>query len=367
MKREKIALGMSGGIDSSVSAYLLKKQGYAVTGFFIKFWSDPKCPVKKENSCCNRESMRNAENIAFQLGIPFYAVDAKKLFKKAVVDDFIGQFRQYQTPNPCVRCNELVKFGWFLQLAESLGFNKVATGHYCRLTKDRKGVYHLIKGVDPTKDQSYFLYRLGQKQLAKIIFPVGKFTKKDVWQIANKNKIKISNTKESQEICFIHDKDYRQFLARYLPKKYFQKGNMVDIAGDVIGQHNGLLNYTVGQRKGIDTLGMKNESKKPLYVIGFDIKTNELIVGEDKLVYQKEMRVENLSWTSDWAKEEVFKIKNLNVGIRYHHKTVSCQIVKKNKDKLIVTFKKPQRAITPGQSAVFYKGNEVLGGGIITL
>ena len=364
---------MSGGIDSSIAALILKNKGYDVTGFFIKFWSDPLCPVKKENSCCNQESMRSAQDVAYKLSIPFYAVDAKKLFKKVVVDDFILEFKKYKTPNPCVRCNELIKFGWFLKLAESLGFEQVATGHYCRLKKDSKGVYHLLRGVDPTKDQSYFLYRLNQKQLAKIIFPVGKYTKKEVRKIANQHKIKIRSAKESQEICFIHDKDYRQFLVRYLPKKYFKSGNMVDTSGNIIGRHSGLLNYTIGQRKGIETIGIKNESKNPLYVVGFNVKSNELIVGEDKLVYQKEMTVENLSWTSPWAENEAYKIKKIKVGIRYHHKTVPCRIKYKNVETghapslLKVTFKKPQRAITPGQSAVFYKGNEILGGGIITL
>lgn len=366
MKREKVALAMSGGIDSSVSAFLLKKNGCDVTGFFIKFWSDPLCPAKKENSCCNKESLENARKVARALNIPFYAVDARRFFKKAVVDDFIAQFEDYKTPNPCVRCNELVKFGWFSQFAESLGFEKIATGHYCQIKKDRKGIYHLQKGVDPTKDQSYFLYRLKQDQLSKALFPVGKYNKKQVWKIANKNNIRIRNAKESQEICFIHDQDYRDFLVRYLAKKYFKAGNIVDTRGKVIGRHDGLLRYTVGQRKGIETKGLKNESKKPLYVLGFNVKTNELVVGEDKLVYQKEMRVESLSWTSDWSKKQAFSGKNIKVGIRYHHKTVSCKIKLESKHKLLVTFQKPQRAITPGQSAVFYKRNEVLGGGFIS-
>jgi len=362
--KEKVAIGMSGGVDSSVAAYLLKKQGYGVTGFFIKFWSDPLCPAKKQNSCCNDASMRSAQAVAFKLGIPFYSVDAKKLFKKSVVDDFVQEFCDYRTPNPCVRCNQLVKFGWFLDFARSLGFDKVATGHYCNI-KEEKGVFKLQKGGDTTKDQSYFLYRLKQKQLSRMIFPVGKYNKKEVWKIANQNKIKIRNAKESQEICFIGDKDYRDFLKRYLPKKYFKTGEMIDSSGKVVGRHNGLLNYTIGQRKGIETAGVKDESKKPLYAVGFDIKKNQLIVGEDRLVYKKDMILDEVTWMSDWAGKEALKIKSLRVGIRYHHPTVPCRI-NKEKKYLKVIFTKPQRAITPGQSAVFYQGNTVLGGGIIS-
>ncbi|MBM3256223.1 MAG: tRNA 2-thiouridine(34) synthase MnmA [Candidatus Moranbacteria bacterium] len=365
--KQKVALAMSGGIDSSVSAFLLKKEGYAVTGFFIKFWSDPLYPAERENSCCNRESLESARAVAGELKIPFHVISARRFFKKAVVDDFIAQFKDYKTPNPCVRCNELIKFGWFLRFADSLGFERVATGHYCQVKKDRNGVCHLQKGVDPTKDQSYFLYRLNQGQLAKVLFPVGKYNKKQVWKIANLNKIRIRNAKESQEICFIRDRDYRDFLVRYLAKGYFKPGNIINVKGSVIGRHEGLLRYTVGQRKGVEIKGVKNENKKPLYVVGFNVKNNELIVGEDKLVYQKTMPVEKLSWTSDWAEKQAFGAKNIQVGIRYHHKTVACKIKRQAKDKLLVTFYKPQRAITPGQSAVFYKGNEVLGGGFILL
>ena len=302
--------------------------------------------------------------MAFKLKIPFYAIDAKKLFKKAVVNDFIEEFSSYRTPNPFVRCNQMIKFGWFLDFIQSLGFNKVATGHYCNI-EEEKGVYKLLKGSDTTKDQSYFLYRLKQEQLSKIIFPVGKYNKKEVWRIANQNDIRISNAKESQEICFIGDKDYRDFLKRYLTKKYFKSGDIVNASGKVLGKHSGLLNYTIGQRKGIETVGIKNENKKPLYVVGFNIKKNQLIVGEDQLVYKKNMILKDISWMSDWAEKEAFKIKNLRVGIRYHHKKIPC-LIKKQRKNLLVIFKKPQRAITPGQSAVFYKENTVLGGGIIS-
>lgn len=345
---------MSGGVDSSVAAFLLKKRGYDVTGFFMRFWCDFNGPGAGE---------ANARYAAQQLDIPLQVVDARKIFKRSVVDGFMSEYANYRTPNPCVKCNQLVKFGWFLDFAQSRGFAKIATGHYCNIKKE-KGIFKLAKGADPTKDQSYFLYRLKQKQLSRVIFPVGRYTKKEVWRIANQNKIKIKQTKESQEICFIGDRDYRDFLKRYLPKKYFKAGKIVNSKGKVLGKHAGLLNYTVGQRKGIETVGVKDENKKPLYVIGFNIGKNQLVVGEDRMVYQNEMLLEDITWMSDWAEKEAFKLKTLKVGIRYHHPTIPCRIKKKNND-LLVTFRKTQRAITPGQSAVFYKGNTILGGGII--
>lgn len=348
-----MAVGMSGGIDSSVAAYLLKKEGYDVTGFHLKLFRG-----------CEKESLESARDVAKKLKIPFYAIDAKVFFKKWVIDDFIGKFKNNLTPNPCVSCNKLIKFGWFLKFCESRGFKKIATGHYCRTKKDQKGAYHLLKGVDPLKDQSYFLYCLSQKQLSKVIFSLGKYTKKEVREIARKNKINLKSFKESQEICFVQEDNHYDFLLRHLAKKHFKEGNIVDIKGKILGRHKGLPAYTIGQRKGIETIGIKDENKKPLYVIGFNPKKNELIVGEDKEVFQKEMKVKNLSWTGESARKYILENQSLKVSIRYHHKPVSCKITAKGKVTK-VTFTKPQRAVTPGQSAVFYRGNEVLGGGTI--
>lgn len=359
---------MSGGVDSSVSAYLLKKEGYDVTGFFMKFWSDESCQGKRENSCCNDESLKSARKIASKLGIPFHVVDAKKLFKTIVVDDFISEYKDLKTPNPCIKCNKFIKFGWFLELTKSTGFDEVATGHYCRIRKDKKGTYHLSAGRDVLKDQSYFLFRLDQEQLSKVIFPVGNLNKKEVYKIAKEVGLKFEDKKESQEICFIQDEDYRDFLKRHLSIQHFKSGNIVNMEGKLVGQHQGLVNYTIGQRKGIEPIGVKDENKKPSYVIGFNKKKNELIIGTDKDVYKNKMVLMESSWIFPEAKKIALKSSKLKIKIRYKHEPALCRLAadKSKRSKFIVTFDKPQRAITPGQYAVFYLGKEVLGGGVIS-
>lgn len=359
---------MSGGVDSSVAAWMLKKQGLEVTGFFMKFWADKTCQVRRENSCCDAESIKSARKVALELGIPLKIIDAKTVFKNLVVDDFLAEFERLRTPNPCVRCNKFIKFGWFLELAESLGFDKIATGHYCQIIKDRNSIYHLVEGVDKTKDQSYFLHRLKQKQLSRVMFPVGGYRKSQIRQMALKNNFGFKDRRESQEICFVQDDDYRDFLKRHSPEKYFKPGNIIDKKGKIIGRHQGLINYTIGQRKGIEQAIIQNKIKAPLYVIGFDKKRDNLIVGKDKEVFAKSMAVGQISWVYPQAQEEAFRSDNLTVKIRYGHPAVPCEIKKaKRGGKIKVIFQKPIRAITPGQSAVFYRDEEVLGGGVISI
>jgi tRNA-specific 2-thiouridylase len=248
-----------------------------------------------------------------------------------------------------------------LEEAKKRGFSKVATGHYAQIKEDKEGIFHLISGKDNNKDQSYFLYYFNQQQLKKIIFPVGNLLKDETRKIAKKNELPVSDKKESQEICFIPDDDYRNFLKKYLKLK---AGNIVDTKGKILGKHSGLINYTIGQRKGLGNLSIKDESRKPLFVLGFNKKNNSLIVGLEKDLYQKKAFLKDFHWISEEAKRVAFSGKGLKAKIRYRSEAIPC-VVKKSKNELEISFRKPQRAITPGQSAVFYFKREVLGGGII--
>ena len=353
-KKNKVAILMSGGVDSSVSALLLKNQGCEAAGFFMKLQDCRK----------NEESLRDAQKVAKKIGIPFFVLDGKDIFKKKVVNYFIDEYQSLRTPNPCVKCNRFIKFGWFFKEAKKRGFERVATGHYAQVKKDKDGIFHLLSGDDKNKDQSYFLHYLKQNQLAKIIFPVGNLRKDEVREIARKNNLPVSEKKESQEICFVPDDDYRQFLKNHLQSKFFKSGNIVNSEGKIIGRHEGLVNYTIGQRKGLGDITIKNENRQPMFVLGFNEKKNELIVGPEKSLYQKEAFLKDVNWLSDKAKKIAFSRKGLTAKIRYRHEAVPCSI-EKIKNKLKIVFQKPQRAVTPGQSAVFYFKTEVLGGGVL--
>ena len=258
----RVAVAMSGGVDSSVVAKILKDEGHDLIGLFLKLWSDPTCSVERDNRCCDYQALEDARMVAARLEIPFYVIDAKKEFKAEVVDYFLEEYQNLRTPNPCIVCNETIKFDLLLKKALAIGCEKLATGHYARIKdagnskseilnpkKLEARSYKLKAGVDKTKDQSYMLYRLNQNQLAKVLFPLGEMTKKEVRKLAVKWDLPVKEKPESQEICFFADKDFRAFLHRYLPEKYFAPGDIVDTAGNVIGKHDGLLNYTIGQRK----------------------------------------------------------------------------------------------------------------------
>lgn len=353
----KIAVAMSGGVDSSVVAKILKDEGHEIIGLFLKLWSDPKCSAKKENRCCDYEALEDARAVAKGLNIPFYVINAEKEFKKLVVDYFLEEYKNLRTPNPCIICNKKIKFDLLLRKALEIGCQRLATGHYAKVVcEDDK--CRLFKGKDEKKDQSYMLYSLSQDQLSKVIFPLGDMTKKDVRSLAVKWQLPVKEKPESQEICFFGDRDYRTFLRRYLPERYFKSGDIVDTKGKKLGQHQGLINYTIGQRKGIDQEIFSGGDKDPLYVVGYNLEKNQLIVGDDSQVFKGEMIVSDLNWINQ-------KKQDLKVKIRYQHPAVPCQIKNISDKELKVKFKKQQRAITPGQSAVFYSGDEVVGGGLI--
>lgn len=331
---------MSGGVDSSVAAALLKKQGFDVKGVFMKL------------SDFSSVAQKRAKKAAKILGIPFYIFNFEKEFKKRIIDYFLREYRAGRTPNPCVFCNKEIKFGLLMQKALELGADFIATGHYARTTLKKDGI-HLLKGKDKKKDQSYFLWRLSQEQLKHILFPIGNYTRAEVEKLAQVFRLPFSSVKKSMEICFV-PADINDFLKKYLKPK---SGNMTDRKGKVLGQHEGLCFYTVGQRKGIKLAG------GPFYVFNKNLRKNRLIISKEKEdLLEKETIIRDVNWIFGNASHLPVK---LTVKIRYRNKPVAAKIYKIGSKKYKISFGAPQNAITPGQSAVFYGGRELLGGGII--
>ena len=358
MRQKKVIIALSGGTDSSVAAALLKRAGadelrsssrfanarlFDLIGVFMKLADFPQF----------RETKKRAERVAKILGIPFLVLDLRKEFKKRIISRFLKEYKLGKTPNPCVFCNKEIKFGLLLEKALALGANFIATGHYARLKRKRSGVC-LLKGKDKEKDQSYFLWRLNQKQLKHILFPVGDYTKEQVRSLAKKFKLPVLKIPESQEICFIRN-NINNFLKRNLKNK---PGKIITKEGKIVGEHGGLWFYTIGQRKGIKLPG------GPYWVLDKHLKKNLLIVTKNENdLFKKELLVKNINWISGKEPKLPLKVK---AKIRYRHQPALSTITKELKAKTYkVVFKKPQRAITPGQSVVFYRDKELLGGGII--
>lgn len=361
---------MSGGVDSSLAAALLVKQGYDVIGVFMHFWFEtPKDTLdldKFVNRCCSLEAEKMARSVCEKIGIPFYTLNVAQEFKKKVVDHFLSELQKGNTPNPCIVCNKEIKFKLLLEKAESFGADFVATGHYAcikRKVKNKKAKakeyqYYLLKAKDKDKDQSYFLYNLAQSQLSKYLFPIGDYLKTDVRKMAKKLDLPVWNRPESQEICFISDDDVRRFISEHLD---LSPGKIIDTAGKILGAHSGLPLFTIGQRHGLGIGG-----GKPYYVVKMDYKTHVLIVtsdSRDKMLYQKDLSVKSVNWISGITPPKPVKCK---ATIRYRHKPDNATIKILSSTKCEVIFSKPQRAAMSGQSVVFYKGSEVLGGGIIS-
>jgi len=346
-RKKKILVGMSGGIDSSVAALILKEKGFDVSGGFIVF-------EEKNNRCCVIESKNRARRAAKAIGIPFYSFDFKKEFKGRIISRFIDGYKAGITPNPCVDCNKEIKFGLFLDKALALKFDYVATGHYVRKRKMKgTGKFMLLKGKDENKDQSYFLWKLNQKQLKRILFPLGNYTKEETRKKAAEFNLPNLDAKESQEACFL-----KNGLFSFLKDKIKTKeGEIVDIKGKKIGKHQGVHFYTLGQRKGLGLPG------GPYFVVGKDASRNLLIVSKNKKdLFGKELIAAEVNWIDSVGKKEKIKAK---VKIRHHHQPAAATILKINNRKCKIIFNKPQQAITPGQSVVFYKRKKLLGGGII--
>lgn len=347
---------MSGGVDSSATAALLQQAGYEVVGVTLKLWPQD-CISRAEDKCCGPQAVSDARAVCDKLGIPYYLIDEAGEFQKTVIDYFAAEYKSGRTPNPCVMCNQNLKFGRLLARANQLGAKYIATGHFARVEQDAASGRTLLKrGRDPRKDQSYFLFSLRQDQLERAMFPLGEKTKHDTREVARHCSLKTADKEESMEICFVPDNDYGKFL-RDAHLAQTHRGEIVDLHGTVLGHHEGIEFYTVGQRKG---LGIS--AARPLYVVELDPERNRVIVGGEDALHREEFTVDRCSWIPFEAPEGEVQA---SVKIRYSHPGTPATIEPLGAGKARVRLHEPQRAITPGQAAVFYDGDLVLGGGWI--
>ncbi|MFA9375218.1 MAG: tRNA 2-thiouridine(34) synthase MnmA [Lachnotalea sp.] len=357
MEKEKVVIGMSGGVDSSVAAYLLKKQGYEVIGATMQIWQDEDAETKEDNGgCCGLSAVDDARRVANDLDIPYYVMNFKKEFKENVMDYFIEEYIQGRTPNPCIACNRYVKWESLLNRSLEIGADYIATGHYAQIAKLPNGRFALKKSATVAKDQTYALYNLTQYQLSHTIMPVGEYKKDEIRKIATEIGLKIANKPDSQEICFIPDNNYAKFIEENTEVK-LTDGNFVDLDGNIIGKHKGITHYTIGQRKGLN-LAMGH----PVFVTQIRPDTNEVVIGEAEDVFANKLVANNINYMSI---EDLVGKMQVIAKIRYSHKGDSCTIEKIDNEKVLCTFDEPQRAITPGQAVVFYDGEYVVGGGTI--
>lgn len=348
----RVVVGMSGGVDSSVSAALLKDQGYDVIGVMLRLWSD----TGTQNRCCAPDAQQEARYIAGLLDIPFYIIDAQDQFYQAVVIPFVDGYAQGITPNPCLNCNRFVRWDFLLERAKTLGADYLATGHYARIQNTSAGLYQLLKSRDANKDQTYFLHVLTQNKLSQTVFPLANLTKKQVRKLAEKYALPVADRPDSQDLCFIGQGDYRDFLRKSNPST-MKPGPIIDPDEKPLGEHPGLADFTIGQRKG---LGIS--SLEPLYVIRKDMKRNTLIVGKKEYLGQGEFYVDNVNWISGEAPSDSILA---NVKIRYRSQETPSTITATNSDTVYIQLDSPLPDITPGQAAVFYQNDLCLGGGII--
>lgn len=354
----KVVVGMSGGVDSSVTAWLLKEQGYDVIGVFMKNWDD----TDENGVCTATKDYEDVAKVAEKIGIPYYSVNFEKEYWDRVFEYFLAEYRNGRTPNPDVMCNKEIKFKAFLDYAMDLGADYVATGHYARIRHNEDGTVSMLRGIDNNKDQTYFLNQLTQEQLQKTMFPLGEMEKSEVRRLAEEADLATAHKKDSTGICFIGERNFKQFLSEYLPA---QPGKMVTEEGEIKGTHDGLMYYTIGQRKGLG-IGGNGKTNEPWFVVGKNMAKNELLVGQGfdhEKLYADTLEASEIHFTSNDKKPQTFKC---TAKFRYRQQDMPVTVtLDESQTKATVVFDEPARAITPGQAVVFYDGEECLGGGLI--